>query len=1049
MTEQRIIRTDRYPGPKPYEEDEKDLFFGRSQETESLFESVSVNNVFVLHAESGLGKSSLIAAGLIPRLRTGAYLPVLIRFKNRKAHPVKAVAEALHEAIKKKSREESKEVVFTAVEENDAWKLVKKANLLGCIPVLIFDQFEEFSYFPDGMRAETVQKLAELTSLRLPDYIRKESSGTDVPANWFSQPEVKLIFSIRTDRIGVMEEFAEAIPDTRSQRYELSPLMAGQGEQVIMLPAAMESTDQIIFNSQPFQYEPELISTILDIVKRNKTIDTTQLQIICLEIQERAKNKVPAEDGQLPVITAAELGGKEGLADLVKNFYIKQLNKIGEKEDITPAERLAIRILLEIKLIVQGKKDRLSEDSIFQHFRNRDISEERIKPLLDALLSLRLIRGLDFEESTFYEIAHDTLINPILQEKHNRELDEKLDKEKKLAEEKAREQAEELRKQRIQTAKEVELRKQAILAQQHAKQEELKAREAEEKARDAERQATSSAEELQKSLAQLRESNRKQQRLRRAVAAFSIILFIASMVILVYILNTKQKINSLTAYKALATADSSYLAGNHHRAYSQYLDAVELGNSDAEARIDSLVFSPITWENEEAITYSPDTSLCYLIDPKTKSAEVWSLKENKPARLADITGMIQGLFSPDNRYLVYITADSSVHLWDIEQQGEVELKDAGNINQQTASNTLYTDFIKHAYFPHKNYCIIYGRNNKLVVLAVAGSKLQATYSGLGQYISASVSDVPYIYYDRNKEGYINTSPVNISADGNYLAQYNPQNGNLFIYNLATRSRIQSFSNIARFNFHPSLPLFFLLDNGGNFMSRECREPKKFPVLPPDAGNPMITEFTFSPDGDRIFMKSKKTGRFEYAYDFIANRYITRTDKIVNKVYADLVMSDQNILTRYSEDNFTWQVSQFGTAATTEIVATRYYRFEKMNRSVYIDTFSKMHILDSRSLREVHVSEPLSISNVFILPDSGKIYFNNSSDNEIVEYDIRNPGKRTTVHAPGSITGVTKNKLALNIEKKGMNFYCLTAPGALYLKGAEKLNYLQELFRFRK
>jgi hypothetical protein len=660
MMQKRIIKTDRYPGPKPYEEDEKDLFFGRSQETESLFESVSVNNVFVLHAESGLGKSSLIAAGLIPRLRTGNYLPVLIRFKNRKAHPMKAVADALHEAMKKKSREEEKEITFTPAEESDAWKLVKKANVLGCTPILIFDQFEEFSYFTSGTRKETVQKLAELTALKLPDYIRKESAGASVPSNWYSQPEVKLIFSIRTDRIGVMEEFAEAIPDTRSRRYELFPLMAEQGEQVIMLPAAMESSGEIIFNSQPFQYEPGLIATILEIVKRkNNTIDTTQLQIICLEIQERVKNKSTAE-GTMPVVTEDELGGREGLADLVKNFYVKQLNKIADKEDITPAERLAIRILLEKKLIVQGKKDRLSADSIFEHFRSLEISEDRIKPLLDALLSLRLIRGIDFEESTFYEIAHDTLINPILLEMQNRELEEKLDKEKKQAEDKAKEQAEELRKQRLQTAKEVELRKQAILAEQHAREEERKAKQAEEKARAAEIAARHATESV--------------QRLKMRNERLGLILFIAGIAVLILMFrqntklyNRKKEIEILNkkATKGIISifssqAEKNYAEGDQLVAHALWDSAYSYNGEDTALlrKLNTLDFVPFCGTfGIQSIQLSGDNSFIGVKYPGTrfmlwhydeKESQFINLLESKDTRIFQML--------PDGRVFLIDTA---------------------------------------------------------------------------------------------------------------------------------------------------------------------------------------------------------------------------------------------------------------------------------------------------------------------------------------------------------------------------------------------------------
>jgi len=60
--------SDRFPGPKPYEEDQHHLFFGREREVERMI-NATFERLGVLSAESGAGKSSLLAAGYIPELR--------------------------------------------------------------------------------------------------------------------------------------------------------------------------------------------------------------------------------------------------------------------------------------------------------------------------------------------------------------------------------------------------------------------------------------------------------------------------------------------------------------------------------------------------------------------------------------------------------------------------------------------------------------------------------------------------------------------------------------------------------------------------------------------------------------------------------------------------------------------------------------------------------------------------------------------------------------------------------------------------------------------
>lgn len=56
------------PGPRPYGEDRAHLFFGREKMVDRMLDA-TYGELFVLSADSGSGKSSLLAAGYIPELR--------------------------------------------------------------------------------------------------------------------------------------------------------------------------------------------------------------------------------------------------------------------------------------------------------------------------------------------------------------------------------------------------------------------------------------------------------------------------------------------------------------------------------------------------------------------------------------------------------------------------------------------------------------------------------------------------------------------------------------------------------------------------------------------------------------------------------------------------------------------------------------------------------------------------------------------------------------------------------------------------------------------
>jgi putative ribosome biogenesis GTPase RsgA len=65
---------DRYPGVRPFADHvaEQQVFFGRDREVHDLFHQILTTDLLVFFGKSGLGKTSLLQAGLFPRLRARA-----------------------------------------------------------------------------------------------------------------------------------------------------------------------------------------------------------------------------------------------------------------------------------------------------------------------------------------------------------------------------------------------------------------------------------------------------------------------------------------------------------------------------------------------------------------------------------------------------------------------------------------------------------------------------------------------------------------------------------------------------------------------------------------------------------------------------------------------------------------------------------------------------------------------------------------------------------------------------------------------------------------
>src|SRR5262245_22749082 len=86
-----------WPGLTTFAEADRDFFFGREEEAAELLRLVLCDLATVLYGLSGLGKSSLLCAGVFPKLRTENGLPIHLRIDHDEAsvHPVAQVLAAI------------------------------------------------------------------------------------------------------------------------------------------------------------------------------------------------------------------------------------------------------------------------------------------------------------------------------------------------------------------------------------------------------------------------------------------------------------------------------------------------------------------------------------------------------------------------------------------------------------------------------------------------------------------------------------------------------------------------------------------------------------------------------------------------------------------------------------------------------------------------------------------------------------------------------------------------------------------------------------------
>ena len=114
-----------WPGLESFEENAHAFFFGRDREAGSLRDHVLDAPVTVLYGRSGLGKTSLLQAGLFPLLREENFLPVYVRFELKPG--AAPLTRQLHQSVHDSIQADVPDAMLPADEES-LWEYLHRAD---------------------------------------------------------------------------------------------------------------------------------------------------------------------------------------------------------------------------------------------------------------------------------------------------------------------------------------------------------------------------------------------------------------------------------------------------------------------------------------------------------------------------------------------------------------------------------------------------------------------------------------------------------------------------------------------------------------------------------------------------------------------------------------------------------------------------------------------------------------------------------------------------------------------------------------------------------
>jgi tetratricopeptide (TPR) repeat protein len=414
-------------GLASFTEETRAFFHGREEEVAELARRVQRKLLTLLFGKSGLGKTSILGAGIVPRLRALGFCPVYVHIDySRDAPPP---AEQIKQAIFRESEASGQWThVGVAVPGESLWEFLHhRGDVLRdsagrpLTPLLIFDQFEEIFTLAQSdelgrQRAmQFVDELADLVENRPPKQVeaRIDDDDTITEAFDFARSDYRVLIALREDYLAHLEAFKVAMPSITQNRMRLAPMTGQQALAAVVKPGGRLVSEEVAESIVRF------IAGGAEL--RNAEVEPSLLSLICREL-----NNTRVAQGR-PEISADLLAGSHDT--ILVEFYERAL------ADQPPG----VRHFIEDQLLTEsGFRESLAEERVKKAFVAAGAAPDALATLVDRRL-LRIEERLDVRR---VELTHDVLCSVVRASRDlRREREARDEAERRLAEQQARERA--------------------------------------------------------------------------------------------------------------------------------------------------------------------------------------------------------------------------------------------------------------------------------------------------------------------------------------------------------------------------------------------------------------------------------------------------------------------------------------------------------------------------------------------------------------------------------------------------------------------------------
>jgi hypothetical protein len=401
-----------YKGLANYTEDDAEFFFGRDREREVIIANLKARRLTLLYGESGVGKSSLLRAGVASRLLDAAeadvedlgapeFIPIV--FSNWRDDALSGLGDEIRATVE--------EFTGTPLRLPDSRRLHEAigaaAQAAGAYLLIILDQFEEyFLYHPseagEGTFAGEFPRAVNMPGL-----------------------QAGFLVSIREDALAKLDRFKRDIPRLFDTYLRVRHLDAAAAREAILRP--VERYNARVGPGRQVTVEPALVAAVLDQVRTGQVvleqagrgtlepadapggggdrIETPYLQLVMARLWADERSLGSRE---LRLATLAALGGAQ---EIVRTHLDAALGSL------SPEQRYLAADLFHHLVTPSGTKIAHGAADLAEYVRRPEAEVAALLALL-ARPDTRIVRPVapppDDPGPPRFEIFHDVLAPSVL-----------------------------------------------------------------------------------------------------------------------------------------------------------------------------------------------------------------------------------------------------------------------------------------------------------------------------------------------------------------------------------------------------------------------------------------------------------------------------------------------------------------------------------------------------------------------------------------------------------------------------------------------------------